>query len=393
MHTLNIESDDQAEPHAEVSLRVRHELPLRVSLQLEHADVGNVLLALRALRALDHGAQRYPIYRLLRAASRRPLEELFDDLAQRGGLTAHRTGEASLLLDGPGVLVSARGRRKTDYSSMTLAVWAESIPALASVRDRLFAIVDDSSLHEGTFTIDWYFTASQMGLTNASFEEMADPPLLDESYPTLAEPVERFIERYLAAPETVLILQGPPGTGKTRFVRAVLAAISRRKGDSAQVLYTADTRTLENDDVFVEFVTGSHDAFVIEDADHLLQSRANGNLHLHRFLAVADGVVRAQGRKILFTTNLPNVGDIDDALLRPGRAFASVRFRALERTEVERLLAHLCGPDAALLEAAVAVALPEGARSATLASIHRAAKSTVRAAARGDSSIGNAVTA
>jgi ATP-dependent 26S proteasome regulatory subunit len=58
---------------------------------------------------------------------------------------------------------------------------------------------------------------------------------------------------------------------------------------------------------------------VIEDADHLRMARANGNVDLHRFLAIADGVVRAQGRKIIFTTNLPNVGDIDEALVRPGR--------------------------------------------------------------------------
>jgi len=44
------------------------------------------------------------------------------------------------------------------------------------------------------------------------------------------------------------------------------------------------------------------------------------NVDLHRFLAIADGVVRAQGRKIIFTTNLPSVGDIDDALVRPGAA-------------------------------------------------------------------------
>ncbi len=58
---------------------------------------------------------------------------------------------------------------------------------------------------------------------------------------------------------------------------------------------------------------------MIEDADHLRMARANGNVDLHRFLAIADGVVRAQGRKIIFTTNLPNVGDIDEALVRPGR--------------------------------------------------------------------------
>ncbi|MGH8148413.1 MAG: hypothetical protein ACRETB_00340 [Steroidobacteraceae bacterium] len=148
--------------------------------------------------------------------------------------------------------------------------------------------------------------------------------------------------------------------------------MSRRKGGSAEVLYTADTDALKNDEIFAEFITVSHDAFVVEDADHILASRANGNIDLHRFLAVADGVVRAQGRKFLFTTNLPNVGDIDDALLRPGRCFANLRVRALERAEAARLLARLCGRDPALLERTLVDAFPPGARSATLATLYRA---------------------
>ena len=141
---------------------------------------------------------------------------------------------------------------------------------------RLLGVVGNQRVREETFTIDWHFAAGELGLTSAEFEEVADPAPPDEAYPTLGERIDRLIERYLAAPETVLILQGPPGTGKTRFVRAVLAAISRRKGDSAKVLYTADTRALESDEIFVEFVTGSHDAFVIEDADHILDSRVQG---------------------------------------------------------------------------------------------------------------------
>jgi hypothetical protein len=171
-------------------------------------------------------------------------------------------------------------------------------------------------------------------------------------------------------------------------VRAILAAISRRKGESAQVLYTTDTRSLENDEIFVEFVTGAHDAFVVEDADHILDSRANGNIHLHRFLAIADGVVRAQGRKILFTTNLPNVSDLDDALLRPGRCFANVRFRALERVEVERLLLPLCSADSSLIARVLAAALPNGTRSATVASIYRA-ESELRSTAQQGGSHGS----
>jgi hypothetical protein len=175
----------------------------------------------------------------------------------------------------------------------------------------------------------------------------------------------------LSSRETVLILQGPPGTGKTRLVRAILAAMSARKTDSAQVLYTADMRALETDEIFVDFITGNHDAFVIEDADHLLMARSNGNVDLHRFLAVADGVVRAQGRKIIFTTNLPNIGDIDEALVRPGRCFSTVRTRALERGEAASLLARIRAARRERNEPVSEIALAAEMRSITLAALYR----------------------
>ena len=79
--------------------------------------------------------------------------------------------------------------------------------------------------------------------------------------------------------QTVLVLQGPPGTGKTRLIRAILGEMSRRKGGEAQALYTGDMKALETDQIFVKFITGWDDAFVVEDADHLLKPRARGNEH------------------------------------------------------------------------------------------------------------------
>jgi SpoVK/Ycf46/Vps4 family AAA+-type ATPase len=268
------------------------------------------------------------------------------------------------------VFVSAQGRRKTNYSSVAFEIWADSIERLEEVRVRLLRIVGEQRVREEIFTIDWHFWTPHSGLSNVTFDELADPALLDEAYPMLGESVASFIRRYVESPETVLVLQGPPGTGKTRLVRAILAALSRRKGESAKILYTADRRTLDNDEIFVEFITGSHDAFVVEDADHVLGARSNGNADLHRFLAVADGVVRALGRKIVFTTNLPNVGDIDEALLRPGRCFSVVHTRALDHVEARRLIERVCIDDASCATN-LAAGLPAASRGITLAAVFR----------------------
>lgn len=42
-------------------------------------------------------------------------------------------------------------------------------------------------------------------------------------------------------------------------------------------------------------------------------------------------------------TNLPNIGDLDDALTRPGRCFAHLIVRALLPAESRRLLTSRCG--------------------------------------------------
>ncbi len=148
--------------------------------------------------------------------------------------------------------------------------------------------------------------------------------------------------------------------------------MSRRKGEQARALYTCDLKALASDDIFVRYITGEEDAFVVEDVDYLLKPRADGNEHLHRFLTIADGVVRAQGRKIIFSTNLPNVGDLDEALIRPGRCFARIHVRALTGAEAQALTEALAGGDAEKLARASVALAAEGARSARSAEVYQA---------------------
>lgn len=367
--TMNTNNKNQSEA-AERWQASRRPFAVGVNFHYEPMDLADAVVQSRAVQAFDGAVASYPIHRLVRCAARRPLEGVFDDLALKSGLTAQRLNAGALLLDGDGVFVQADGRRKADYCSCIFNIWARSVERAEEVRARLFAVVGDERVRDQMFVVDWRVT-DRRGYTHTNtFEELADDELLDEAYPMLGEPVGRFIDRYLAAPEAVLILMGPPGTGKTRLVRAILGALSRRKGDSAEVLYTADKQVLKSDNIFVDFMTGTHDAFVIEDADYLLQPRTEGNQDLHRFLMVADGVVRASGRKMLFTTNVPNAGAIDEALLRPGRCFANVDIRRLTPAEARLLAIRLAG--GADAERVLALATQPESRSISTAAVYQA---------------------
>jgi hypothetical protein len=298
--------------------------------------LGGFVLDNRIAQAMSQGVSRYPIYRVVRFAARVELEVLFDAIALDPAWRVERLNAEAALVDGDGVLIAAYGNRKADYCSCSFYVWAADVARAEEAKQRLFDKAGSTRITEPMFSIDWHFLSGNE-LESASIEEIADDIINDAAYPEIKGGVAGFIDRYLRAPETVLVLQGPPGTGKTRLIRAILGEISRRKGEQAECLYTGEMRALETDAIFVKFITGTHDAFVVEDADHLLKPRSDGNQHLHRFLTIADGVVRAQGRKIIFSTNLPNVGDLDDALLRPGRCFARIHVRTLTAAEAKAL--------------------------------------------------------
>ena len=346
----------------------------QISLNFDEWSLDDAIIKARLLRSFTADPTHYPVFRRLRCTARATLEALFDDLALGSGLIAQRLKMGHLVLDGPGVFASVWGAKKSGYCSVTGEIWADSKARAEDLRATVLRVIGNRRVLAPTFTLDWHFHAGS-NLDSAKFEEIAQEELHDEAYPMLGEPVLDFINRYLDSNETVLIILGPPGAGKTRLVRAILGELSRRKGESAEIMYTCDKKALEGDALFVNFITGSHDAFVVEDADHILTPRAGGNEDLHRFLAIADGVVRAQGRKIIFTTNLPNVGDLDDALVRPGRCFGAVHARSLTPPEAMKLITKLCGTDSERERAAIAAALPVGTRSCSVASVYRACMS------------------
>jgi hypothetical protein len=312
----------------------------------EAYEMWDFVLRDRMTRALEQGVARYPVIRDLRVAARVELDVLLDAIALDPAWRAERVNTEQVLIDGDGLFGTIYGSRKTDYCAIKVWLWTADVARAEAAKQRILDKVGSTRITEPTFSVDWTFITSRGELQSVAIEEMANDVLLDAAYPELKEGVRSFISRYLDAPEAVLVLQGPPGTGKTRLIRAILGEQSRRKDGQAWALYTGDMKALDSDEIFVKFITGRHDVFVVEDADHALKPRADGNQNLHRFLTIADGVVRSQGRKIIFSTNLPNVGDLDDALIRPGRCYARVHVRALTGVEAQALAAELAGADA-----------------------------------------------
>jgi len=333
----------------------------------------HLVWANRIARAAEQGTGCYPIFRKLQFAARIELEVLLDAIALDPAWRVERLNSEELFIDGDGVFVMAYGGRKLEYCSCAFYIWAADVAKAEAAKERILAKAGSTRITEPMFTIDWNFVSSN-GIDNAEIEELATEVVHNAAYPEIVGGVQAFIARYLDAKETVLVLQGPPGTGKTRLIRAILAEMSRRKGEPARVMYTGDAKALESDALFVKFITGCDDAFVMEDADHVMKPRADGNDHLHRFLTIADGVVRSQGRKIIFSTNLPNVGDLDEALVRPGRCFARLFVRKLTTVEAQALALEIAAGDPEKVGRVSQAFNEEATRGRSLAEVYQVLK-------------------
>lgn len=154
-------------------------------------------------------------------------------------------------------------------------------------------------------------------------------------YPQLgSEDLSSYYGRFMASSANVLLLIGPPGTGKTTFIRGLL----HHTGQNAMLSY--DSKVLEDDRIFAEFMSSRRNFMILEDADSFLASRSKGNnTVMHKFLNVGDGLFSTKNKKLIFSTNLPSVRDVDDALLRPGRCFDVMRFEKMGLEEAKAIRA------------------------------------------------------
>jgi len=179
--------------------------------------------------------------------------------------------------------------------------------------------------------IEWVYNARGDGISvplNYRPGIRAAYPWIDETFVNLTD----YIDEYIDSEASVLILIGPPGTGKTTFIKNMI----HRSKANAKVAY--DPNVISQDDFFAGFIADETRFLVMEDADEFLRSRTDGNSMMHKFLNVSDGLISASDKKLVFSTNLPSINDIDEALMRPGRCFDVLQFRKLTREEAQAVL-------------------------------------------------------
>jgi hypothetical protein len=202
-----------------------------------------------------------------------------------------------------------------------------------------------------------------------------------EFYPYLDGGIEALLRDFIESDESVLILKGNPGTGKSSLVAAGIEALSllpiyakradaiADKGFINFVFQSSDeymakiagTAAKARSDLFKEQLVKEREflfaqplaeveeeaeeprvpIIVVEDADLLLTPRSQGNQKMAELLNETDGIGSNHTRKIIFTTNLANNRDIDEALMRPGRCYAVIDCRLL--TPSEAVLARAAG--------------------------------------------------
>jgi hypothetical protein len=228
-------------------------------------------------------------------------------------------------------LLTSKIVSRSQHVDISITAFSDTPEKTEAILDELRKLTEFAVTEALLVDINWYFRGSN-GVQSRSITEVIDDAVHAEAYAYFGN-YQELIEAYLESNESILILQGAPGLGKTRFIRQIIKEahfyLNKEEGKLVGVGYTTDPMMLHEDQLFMDLMQDDLDMLVIEDVDKQIGSRSNGNDTMIRLLNASDGLVSNMNKKIILSTNLPNVNSVDEALLRPGRCHRILEFKNL----------------------------------------------------------------
>ena len=168
--------------------------------------------------------------------------------------------------------------------------------------------------------------------------------------PEVAKKYERVITE-LQKPEPagrLVLVEGDPGTGKTRMIRALIGAL---KEDSKCIVVPPSLMDRLSGPEFTMCLIRQREAdkpltLILEDADDCLIAREKNTAakaSLSALLNLSDGIMGATlNLRVIATTN-QDLGDIDRAILRPGRLLERLHVGPLSAAQASEVHLRLSG--------------------------------------------------
>lgn len=200
-----------------------------------------------------------------------------------------------------------------------------------------------------------YWEYGRPSYRNVKSSRLGDPAF-NEFYPWITEGIDSYIESYLNSKASVLLLIGAPGTGKSTLIRSMRTSPNARMfmADSeplareedpfekiSQLFHTTEWDEDESGNGPSKKKKFDQNILIIEDADDIIGSRAQGNKNMTRLLSLTNGLDNSEQVKVIISTNLDNIEKVDKALLRPGRCFDILSFRNLTVEEAQKARAAI----------------------------------------------------
>lgn len=209
-----------------------------------------------------------------------------------------------------------------------------SIRVASDLRETVKGFFEDSGLitEEPPYVNRWYIAGDKLAHDKSIVNNILEMKP-EAFYPYLDTTPAELWKDFKESNSNVMLFIGPPGTGKSSFIMEML----KTRGFDGKI-WLADTPEAVMNSAFISAIRGldNHSVVAVEDADSLVAKREDGNVIMSGLLNTTAGLVQTN-TKIIISTNLPNLRSVDEALLRPGRMYRSIEFRALDAEEATKL--------------------------------------------------------